>query len=72
MRAKGYGEEALGLVRERLCKEDSVARLVALLEKRRVKRPTEEKSLLSLAASLVRYGYSSGEIKGALAQYFGE
>ena len=72
VRAKGYSEEALSVVRERLASEDAIGRLVELLRKRRTPRPEGEEALLSLAASLVRYGYTSTEIKRALGRYFKE
>ena len=67
LRAKGYGEEALLAVQERLREEDGTARLVRLLQKRRFDAENPEK----LIASLMRYGYTRTEIRAALREVMG-
>ena len=66
LRAKGYGDKALAAVRERLAEEDGAARCRALLRKKRITVPGDPKELNKLIAALVRYGYTSSEIRRAL------
>ncbi len=68
LRAKGYGEEALLTVCERLHEEDGVARLVRLLQKRRFDAGDPDK----LVAALMRYGYTRTEIRVALREWMDE
>ena len=65
LRAKGYGDEALGAVREHLAEQDGVARCVALLQKRRI-RTVDAACADKLISSLMRYGYTQREIREAL------
>lgn len=66
LRAKGYGDEGLAAVRERLAEQDAVERCRALLRKKRIKVPEEQREMQKLIAALVRYGYAAGEIRAAL------
>jgi SOS response regulatory protein OraA/RecX len=67
LRAKGYGEEAISAARELLAQKDSVARLVRLLQKRRMDAENPDK----LIAALMRYGYTRTEIRTALKEIMG-
>jgi SOS response regulatory protein OraA/RecX len=64
LRAKGYGEEAISAARELLAQKDGVARLVRLLQKRRIDAENPDK----LIAALMRYGYTRTEIRTALKE----
>ena len=64
--AKGYNGGALQYAKARLQAEDGVERCVRLLRKRRIKPPANEAEARKLFAALVRYGYTSTEIKQAL------
>ena len=70
LRAKGYGDEALVAVRERLADEDSVARCRRLLQKRRLlsagNAADDRRAADKLIAALMRYGYGADEIRDAL------
>ena len=67
LRAKGYGAKALSAVAARLAEENAVLRLARLIEKRRMPLPKDEREAAKFAASLVRYGYTGGQIKAAVA-----
>lgn len=64
--AKGYTGGALKYAAARLRTEDGAARCARLLQKRRIVIPESESEMRKLFASLVRYGYSTDEIKAAL------
>ena len=69
LRGKGYGDEALVAVRERLADEDSVARCRRLLQKKRIPidRAADDRNAANkLIAALMRYGYGADEIRDAL------
>jgi len=68
LRAKGYGDEALLAVRELLENKDGTARLVRLLQKRRLPMENADK----LIAALMRYGYTRTEIRAALRMVMDE
>ena len=72
LHAKGYGDEALECVRARLEDEDAIARCVRLLRRARVGLPADEAELRKLLARMLRYGYSSGEVKRALQRIYRE
>ena len=64
--AKGYGADALDAAKERLAMEDAVARCRNLLRKRGIHEPPRDvHDAQKLIASLLRYGYSTGEIRAA-------
>ena len=67
LRAKGYSDAALaaavGLLRER----DAATRCVALIRKRRMPLPRDEREGTRFVQSLMRYGYTGAEIRAALA-----
>lgn len=71
LRAKGYSDEALAEVRERLAEEDSVARCRRLLQKGRL-LPNgngpggDRRAAEKLIAALMRRGYDADEIRAAL------
>ncbi len=65
IRAKGYGEESLAAVEEKLAAADGVARCVALIRRRHV-YPTGRAEAMKLAAALTRYGYDRRQINAAL------
>ena len=68
VRAKGYGEEALLAVQNRLKEEGGDGRLRALLRRRHIqKMPEDGAEKRRLLASLVRYGYTLSEIKKVLS-----
>jgi SOS response regulatory protein OraA/RecX len=67
LRAKGYAEEALLTVRELLESKDGTARCMRLLQKRRFDTENTDK----LIAALVRYGYTTAEIRAALRKTMG-
>ena len=66
LRAKGFGDAGLAAVRERLAGENGAARCRTLLRKKRITAPEDPKELQKLIAALVRYGYTSAEIRTAL------
>ncbi len=68
LQSKGYSEEAYGAAYLRMLEEDGTQRCRRLLQKRRITAlPTDKKEAGKLVAMLMRYGYSSVEIKGAFA-----
>lgn len=66
LKAKGYPTAACRAAQKRLAGEDSVARLLALLRRRHIPRPRDERETAKLFASLCRYGYSTEEIRRAM------
>ena len=70
LRRKGYGDEALAEVRERLSEEDGAARCRRLLQKRRLlpdgNAAGDRRAADKLIAALMRYGYGADEIRDAL------
>lgn len=67
LRAKGYSKAALAEVVGFLSEQDSAARCAALIEKRRMALPRDERGAARFVASLTRYGYTGSEIRAALA-----
>ena len=68
LRAKGYGEDSLGEAMQLLSGENSAERCAKLIRKRRMKLPQNDGELRHLCATLSRYGYTLGEIRGALSR----
>ena len=66
LRAKGYGDEALQAARVRLRREDGVLRCRRLLQKKHVAVADDPVAAQKLIASLMRYGYTTAEIRTAL------
>lgn len=66
IRAKGYPPAACRAAQKHLAGEDRVARLAALLRRRHIARPREEREAAKLFAALSRYGYSAEDIRRAL------
>lgn len=67
VRAKGYGAEAIAAVEALLKMENAPSRCANLIKKRRMV-PCEDRAVARFVASLVRYGYTVGEIKQALRE----
>lgn len=65
LHAKGYPEDALEAVRERLAKEDELARCYTLM-RCRIGKVTEPSEIRHAAAFLSRYGYSNDMIRRVL------
>ena len=65
-RAKGYDDVAIEAVAQMLQKEDAVARCAKLITKRYGPCPEDASARRRFVAALVRYGYTSQEIKAAL------
>lgn len=63
LRAKGYPEAARAAAKERLAGEDPEARLRALIRRRHIRAPQDEKEAAKLFAALVRYGYEPSLIR---------
>ncbi len=66
LRSKGYDEEALRPVLERLAKENGAARCRVLLEKRYAEQMRDPTQVSKVIAALMRYGYTQSEIRAAL------
>lgn len=69
IKAKGYPETACRAAAKRLAEEDPVARMLALLRRRRIAKPRDEKEAAKLFAALTRFGYNAGQIKDALEMW---
>ena len=69
LQAKGYTGSSLKYAQARLRAEDGAARCAMLMRKRRMKPSADEAELRRMLASLVRYGYTQGEIKRAMAHH---
>jgi SOS response regulatory protein OraA/RecX len=65
-RAKGYGDEALDAVKAYLNGENSASRCRQMLERRVALPLTDEAEIRRAVALLMRYGYTTGEIRTAL------
>lgn len=66
LRAKGYPEVAREAAKKRLAGEDPEARLRALLQRRHIRAPQDEKEAAKLFASLIRYGYEPAQIRACI------
>ena len=69
LRAKGYGEAALSEAAALLAGENGAERCAKLMVRRRMVLPRSEGELSRFMASLMRYGYTAGEIKRACRLY---
>lgn len=66
LRAKGYGEDALREAHARVLREDGAARCRRLIEKRYAAMLTRGESPQRLITALMRYGYTTAQIRHAL------
>lgn len=66
LREKGYSAQAIAAAVAFLQEQDSVARCVRLIKKRRMALPQNEQEAARFAAALVRYGYTGSEMKAAM------
>lgn len=66
LQSKGYKEEAYGAAYMRMLEDDGVARCRRLLQKRHIANlPADKREADKIVAMLMRYGYSTKEIKAA-------
>ena len=65
--AKGYGDQAISAVKERLHCENGAKRCAKLIARRRITLSSDKAAAQRTIASLLRYGYSHDEIKRAFA-----
>lgn len=72
LRERGYCDEAMETVAEYLEDMDFSTRCLEYLEKKYKKPPADGEDVKKLFSSLLRYGYSSGEIKTALRKFLSE
>ncbi len=66
LRERGYENGVISRVLEQLDEVDFAANCAALIRKKYKKLPEERTELDKLISAMARYGYSYGEIKGAL------